>query len=206
MAYYLFVEDGVIRAYTAEELRSRPEFDADSPIHPLGELAPDAWQKASSLPEFAGVPAKAVKDDSKSPSKKTILVVDDDPSIREIVTLCAQRDGFNVVSAVNGLDAAAKAEKTPLDLIITDLMMPQQGGYEFLRGLQTSGNGRTPVFVISAAPLNQSTVDMIRGEANVVEFIQKPLRMPLFVAMLHKHLQTTPSVSPRAARRVGDFP
>lgn len=129
-----------------------------------------------------------------APSEKTILIVDDDEGIRELVAVAAGAEGFKVAAAVNGLDAAAKISAREPDLIITDLMMPGQGGYEFLRGLQASGNGRIPVVIITGSTVNGSTVAMIRQEANVVEFVAKPIRMALFIPLLHKHLKTAPVV------------
>src|SRR5579859_3069869 len=122
-----------------------------------------------------------------------ILVVDDDENVRSLIEMHATMEGFQVITAVNGKDAIKKVEalKTP-DLIITDLMMPGEGGYEFLRNLQAGGNGGIPVFVVTGSALDTSTVSMIKGEANVVEFVPKPIKMNTFVLSLHKHLKTAP--------------
>lgn len=127
-----------------------------------------------------------------APKDKLVLVVDDDDGIRDLIEMTASGQGFQVVTAVNGLDAAKKLAERSADLIVTDLMMPGQGGYEFLRSLQAAGGASVPVFVVSASQLDSSTIQMIRQEANVVEFIPKPIRMPAFVAALHKHLKTAP--------------
>jgi len=127
-----------------------------------------------------------------APADKLILVVDDDETVRSFLEMSAGMQGFKVVTAVDGLDAGTKlATQTP-DLIITDLMMPGQGGYEFLRSLQGSATGRIPVFVVTGSALDDSTIKMIRSEANVVEFIAKPVKMSKFVAALHKTLKTAP--------------
>ena len=69
---------------------------------------------------------------------------------------------------------------------------PGQGGYEFLRSLQGSATGRIPVFIVTGSALDDSTIKMIRAEANVVEFVAKPIKMAKFVAALHKTLKTAP--------------
>lgn len=148
--------------------------------------APPPAQPAAAAAPAAAEPAPA------SPKDKLVLVVDDDDAIRDLIEMTASSQGFQVVTAENGLKAAAKLSEKPVDLIITDLMMPGQGGYEFLRTLQQAGGANVPVFVVSASQLDTSTVQMIRQEANVVEFIPKPIKMPLFVAALHKHLKTAP--------------
>jgi CheY-like chemotaxis protein len=134
-----------------------------------------------------------------SPSQKTILVIDDDDNVRGLIEMSATLEGFKVIAAYNGIDAQSKIEVTVPDLIITDLMMPGQGGYEFLRGLQAAGQGNIPVFVVTGTALDTSTIDLIRQEANVVEFVAKPLRMSQFLQMIHKHLKTTPQQKPNTA-------
>lgn len=142
-----------------------------------------------------------------APSEKTILVVDDDDNIRSLIEMTAGMEGFKIVTAVNGLDAAKKLETLEPDLIITDIMMPGQGGYEFLRGLQASGHSRIPVFVVTGSALDTSTIGMIRQEANVVEFVNKPIRMVTFIATLHKHLKTAPAGSAASTGRgINDRP
>ncbi|MBO9598935.1 MAG: response regulator transcription factor [Cohnella sp.] len=66
----------------------------------------------------------------------TILVVDDDPHIRELVGVFLQREGFTVMEATDGLDALAKLEKSPADLVVLDIMMPQMDGFELCRELR----------------------------------------------------------------------
>lgn len=127
-----------------------------------------------------------------SPATKLILVIDDDESVRSFIEMSATMQGFQVVTAVNGHDAAAKLAAKPADLIVTDLMMPGQGGYEFLRTLQAADGPRIPVFVVTGSALDDSTVKLVRQEGNVVEFFAKPIRVPAFLAALHKHLKTAP--------------
>jgi CheY-like chemotaxis protein len=127
-----------------------------------------------------------------APSEKLVLVVDDDETVRSFIETCAAMQGFQVVTAVNGIDAMGKLSARRPDLIVTDLMMPGQSGYEFLRSLQAAGNGRIPVFVVTGSVLDKSTIAIIRQEANVVEFIAKPVGVGKFVAALHAHLRTAP--------------
>jgi CheY-like chemotaxis protein len=146
--------------------------------------APAAAAPAEKIEEF--VPKLA------APADKLVLVVDDDENVRSFIEMSAKLQGFQVVTAVNGLDATAKLAEKPADLIVTDLMMPGQGGYEFLRSLQGTSGTRVPVFVVTGSALDDSTVAMIKQEANVVEFVPKPIRVAVFVGALHKHLRTAP--------------
>ncbi len=66
----------------------------------------------------------------------TILVVDDDPHIRELVGVFLKQEGFAVMEATDGLDALAKLEKSSADLVVLDIMMPQMDGFELCRELR----------------------------------------------------------------------
>lgn len=136
------------------------------------------------------------------PGDKLVLVVDDDPLIRDLLELTLGGAGFKIVLAVNGHDAMGKLDKASPDLIITDLMMPGQGGYEFIRTLGGAGAGSTPVVVVSASALDASTIGMIKQEANVVDFFSKPIKMNALIMALHKHLGTAPQET--ASRGLND--
>ncbi len=152
-----------------------------------------AAQQAAALPAGPAEPSSAAEAPKlTAPGEKLLLVVDDDETVRSFLEMAASLQGFRVLTAVDGLDASAKLESQTPDLIITDLMMPGQGGYEFLRSLQGSLCGRIPIFVVTGSALDDSTIKMIRAEANVVEFIAKPVKMAKFIAALHKTLKTQP--------------
>ena len=65
-----------------------------------------------------------------------ILIVDDSPNIRKLISLILKNEGFSFVEAVNGNDALEKIRLYPADLIITDMRMPVMDGFEFLRRLR----------------------------------------------------------------------
>lgn len=161
--------------------------------------APPRAEKPAPAPAPAPLPSAPVEtvvaDPSPAlaaPGEKLILVVDDDETVRSFLEMSASLQGFRVLTAVDGLDAGVKLESQTPDLIITDLMMPGQGGYEFLRSLQGGASGRIPVFIVTGSALDDSTIKMIRAEANVVEFVAKPVKMAKFVSALHKTLKTAP--------------
>jgi CheY-like chemotaxis protein len=171
---------------------------------PPKEDPPPAIERAAPAP--AAAPAAAPVDEGPklaAPSEKLVLVVDDDENVRSFIEMSATMEGFQVITAFNGIDAGEKLAQRDPDLIITDLMMPGQGGYEFLRSLQGSSSGRIPIFVVTGSALDSSTVAMIRQEANVVEFVSKPINITKFLGDLHKYLKTA-RPSPRATEKRGD--
>ena len=78
----------------------------------------------------------------------TILVVDDEPNIREVVGLYLHREGHSVVEASDGEEALRCARQQPPDLVVLDLMLPKIGGLEVCRRLQS--DRRTPVIMLTA--------------------------------------------------------
>ena len=84
---------------------------------------------------------------------KTILVVDDTESLRTLVKNYLQQEGFRVVTAKDGREALFIAREEKPDLIILDLMMPEMGGYDFMR--HHSREAETPIIILTA----KDTVD-----------------------------------------------
>jgi CheY-like chemotaxis protein len=125
-----------------------------------------------------------------NPADFLVLIVDDEADIRTLVEYNLKKDGFQTVSAINGLDAMAKLEPRAPDLIFLDLMMPGQSGYEFLRHLQSAGHSHIPIVIATARSLDSTTVALILQEGNVIEFFTKPFNWPLILGAIHKRLKT----------------
>ena len=80
---------------------------------------------------------------------KSVLIVDDDANMRRLVGLTLRVAGFNVETAVDGLDALEHLDNFSPDAIVLDLMMPRMDGREFYRHLRDRGM-TTPVLILSA--------------------------------------------------------
>ena len=80
-----------------------------------------------------------------------ILVVDDDPDLREFLKLVLTSMGFEVTSAANGQEALDDMEDHDPDLILLDMKMPVMNGWEFCRALE-GRDSRPPIVVVTAAP------------------------------------------------------
>lgn len=104
---------------------------------------------------------------------KTILVIDDSRNLRQMVTSYLEQEGWRVVGAVNGRDGLRVAEEETPDLIILDLMMPEMGGYDFLR--EYSRAHRTPIIVLTA---RMEEGDKVLGlELGADDYVTKPFSM-----------------------------
>ena len=125
---------------------------------------------------------------------KTVLVVDDDPNLTDLMESLLEREGFQVVCCSNGQDAANLLKLESLrkfDLIIMDLMMPGDGGFSTIRQIQGPAFMPAPVIVVTSRVLDKGTVDMIRQEPNVIDLIPKPLDVMQLKAKIEKHLSYT---------------
>ena len=101
---------------------------------------------------------------------KTILVVDDTPSLRRMVQSYLVQEGFRVVTAANGQEALMVARQEQPDLILLDLMMPEMGGYDFMRAYGRDGSA--PIIVLTAK-LEEN--DKVLGlELGADDYVTKP--------------------------------
>lgn len=78
-----------------------------------------------------------------------ILVVDDNDSIRKLISTYLIRDGYNVFAAADGIEALEVLDKEPVDLMIADIMMPKMDGYTLVKELR-SAKYNVPVLMITA--------------------------------------------------------
>ncbi len=101
---------------------------------------------------------------------KTILVVDDTASLRRMMQSYLTQEGFHVVTAADGQEALMVARQEQPDLILLDLMMPNMGGYEFIRAYNKDGHA--PIIVLTAK-LEES--DKVLGlELGADDYVTKP--------------------------------
>jgi DNA-binding response OmpR family regulator len=104
---------------------------------------------------------------------KTILAIDDVANIRILISSYLEQEGYRVLTAANGREALAVAQHGQPDLIILDLMMPEMGGYEFLR--EYGKEHDTPIIILTAR-LEES--DKVLGlELGADDYVTKPFSM-----------------------------
>ena len=109
---------------------------------------------------------------------RTILVVEDDPSITMGLELNLGAEGYNVISAHDGEEGLAMARDAAVDLLILDVMLPRLNGFEVLRALRGEGH-EMPVLMLSA---RGAEIDKVMGlELGAEDYVTKPFG----VAELH---------------------
>lgn len=133
---------------------------------------------------------------------QTILVVDDEHKLRQMIRVYLEQEGFRVVEAENGRDALYVARHEHPDLIVLDLMMPEMGGYEFIRTHRKEAE--TPIIVLTARVEDQ---DKILGlELGADDYLTKPFNLRELIARVRAVLRrVTRSVEEADVLRVDDI-
>lgn len=123
---------------------------------------------------------------------RTILVVDDEPNILTLVQFPLEREGYHVLTALNGMEALELFRTQTPDLVVLDLMLPSLSGLEVLRQLRQESN--VPVMMLTA---RKEEVDRIVGlEMGADDYVVKPFSVRELVARIKAILRrNTPSAS-----------
>ena len=119
-----------------------------------------------------------------------ILVVEDEPSQREVLAYNLKAEGFLVISADNGEDALLLVEEEEPDLILLDWMMPNLSGIEVCRRLKSCNETRAiPIVMVSA---RSEEMDKVRGlEIGADDYLVKPYSVIELIARLRTQLRRT---------------
>ena len=121
---------------------------------------------------------------------QTILAVDDDLDILDLLEMSLDSDGFNVITASDGLEAIEKAKSHAPDLILLDLMMPKMDGFEVINNLRANSQTRAiPVIMLTA----RSQIDeKLQGlDAGADDYITKPFDLKELTARIKAVLGRT---------------
>jgi two-component system chemotaxis response regulator CheY len=118
---------------------------------------------------------------------KTVLTVDDSPSIRRMIAMTLEEAGYAVIEAVDGQDGLSKALSNPVDAIITDQNMPNLDGLGFIRALRQHPQGKgVPVVVLSTD--SQEDLKAQAREAGALGWMVKPFTQDKLLAVIRKVL------------------
>jgi len=125
---------------------------------------------------------------SSATGQKTILLVEDDPSLALGLVDALEFEGFRVLHAARGTDAIDQARRTPPDCIILDLMLPDLNGYQVCEQLRR-GDPRTPILMLTA---RSQEADKIRGlDAGADDYVTKPFSVGELVARIRAIFRRT---------------
>ncbi|MBB6253375.1 response regulator [Nitrospirillum iridis] len=118
---------------------------------------------------------------------KTVLSVDDSPSVRQMVKLTLAGAGYNVLQAGDGAEGLAKAKDTAVDLVVTDLNMPVMDGLDLIRALRQLPDYRgVPILFLTTE--SDTGLKQAAKAAGATGWITKPFQQEQLVAVVRKVL------------------
>ena len=112
---------------------------------------------------------------------KTLLIIEDDGNIRELLRLYLEQEGYTVESASDGAEGLRAFKRIHPDLVLLDVMMPQMDGWQVIKEIRAIF--KTPVIMLTA---KGETFDKVSGlELGADDYITKPFEMREVIARIH---------------------
>jgi two-component system chemotaxis response regulator CheY len=120
-------------------------------------------------------------------NEKTVLIADDSASVRKFVSLALRLQGHKVIAAVDGMDALEKLSAGKIDLIITDLNMPNVDGYKLIRTIRSSADYQEiPIIILSSLTKEDDVNEGLSSGAN--SYLAKPFNTKRIQYEVSKYL------------------
>jgi DNA-binding response OmpR family regulator len=145
---------------------------------------------------------------SEPARRRTVLVVEDDAAIRELLRLHLDLAGFAIEEAEDGRNALDRARSSPFDLVLLDVMLPGLDGVSVCRAIRSAGsNVDTPILMLTA---REGESDKVLGlESGADDYLTKPFGvrelMARIAALMRRHQRGSPEAAPSPVLRAGEL-
>ncbi|MEU3274491.1 response regulator transcription factor [Saccharomonospora sp. NPDC006951] len=134
-----------------------------------------------------------------------LLIVDDEPTVRELLAATLRFAGFAVTSAASGGEGLQQAQLSTPDLVLLDVMLPDMDGFEVIRRLRKQAGAGVPVPVLFLSA-RDDPADKINGlTLGGDDYITKPFDPEELIARIHAVLRRSGGRAPRDTLRVADL-
>lgn len=129
-------------------------------------------------------------------NQKTVLIVEDEKNIVDILRFNLQREGYQTLESYDGEDGLKQALSANPDLILLDVMLPKMNGFDVCRRLREAGNN-VPVIILTA---REEEADKVLGlEIGADDYITKPFSMRELIARVGANIRRTAMAAPVSA-------
>lgn len=119
--------------------------------------------------------------------KNTILIIEDEKPISDIVKFNLEREGYDIITAFDGLDGYQKGIQENVDLILLDIMLPSMNGFDVCRHIREKSS--VPIIMVTA---KEEEVDKILGlELGADDYITKPFSLRELIARVKANIRRT---------------
>lgn len=123
---------------------------------------------------------------------KTVLTIDDDTAITELLAMLLRTHGFDVVTANNGEEGIKAIKDTKPHVVVLDLMMPGMDGWQVCKHVRTFSN--VPIVILSA--LDDPAMIASALDAGADDYLVKPVSSSILVAHLNRLIRRTGNIEP----------
>jgi CheY-like chemotaxis protein len=118
-------------------------------------------------------------------TRRTILLVDDDVTLRELLADALEREGYTIRKAGNGEEGVKAALNDTPDLIISDIVMPEMNGWEFCQTLRTLPSTKAVPFLFLSS-LEQAPEKLLALRLGADDYLTKPFHLDVILAKVHQ--------------------
>ena len=119
-----------------------------------------------------------------------VLVLDDEDEVRSVLMRTLQRAGHEALGAANGLEGLQVARTQPLDLVVTDLVMPEVDGLEFIRELGRLRPGMPVIAISGGGVWDARSLLTVAGTLGALRTMSKPFELAEFLSLVAEVLAT----------------
>src|SRR3972149_2089558 len=102
-----------------------------------------------------------------------VLIIEDHPDQRDLLAIVLQREGYQVVTAANGIEALEQLERESVQIILSDIMMPKMDGFELIKNIRSNPALKAIYVILITARIQEG--DRVRGlDLGADDYITKP--------------------------------